>query len=319
LIVAAVIIAYVLGLLGSGASVLGRPTLASSALALVSGALAVAIAAFIFGTFASFFGGKGNFALGLAATTLAFVPAYVGQALSGLPWIGWLLSLGLAIYALVLLWRIIPIYLQVPVGKRAAHYISSLVACIVASLVLSSIIGVGVFGGARNASFGGLSSTGSGTGIGGGSTATSTNGFLGGLARQGELIAAAEEDRYDPPRNGELTEQQVREFIRVMDRFGEVSNEREQRLKEIAERADRDEQVSLRELGNVFSSVTEIAGFSTAEIEIVKSAGGNWAEHNWVKESLRTAWLQKDINDTVAHNYALYQEYEDQLAEHIAQ
>jgi hypothetical protein len=217
------------------------------------------------------------------------------------------------------LWRIIPIYLQVPVGKRAAHYISSLVACIVASLVLSSIIGVGVFGGARNASFGGLSSTGSGTGIGGGSTATSTNGFLGGLARQGELIAAAEEDRYDPPRNGELTEQQVREFIRVMDRFGEVSNEREQRLKEIAERADRDEQVSLRELGNVFSSVTEIAGFSTAEIEIVKSAGGNWAEHNWVKESLRTAWLQKDINDTVAHNYALYQEYEDQLAEHIAQ
>jgi hypothetical protein len=32
---------------------------------------------------------------------------------------------------------------------------------------------------------------------------------------------------------------------------------------------------------------------------------------------LRTAWLQKDINDTVAHNYALYQKYEDQLAEHI--
>jgi hypothetical protein len=36
-----------------------------------------------------------------------------------------------------------------------------------------------------------------------------------------------------------------------------------------------------------------------------------------VRESLRTAWIQKDINDAVAHNYRLYQEYEEDLAEHI--
>jgi hypothetical protein len=57
---------------------------------------------------------------------------------------------------------------------------------------------------------------------------------------------------------------------------------------------------------------------STAEIEIVKSAGGNWAEHQWVRQTLRTAWLQKDINDAVAHNYALYQEYEEELRDYIA-
>jgi hypothetical protein len=307
LIVAAAVVAYVLGLLGSGVSLLGiRPTLASSLLSIVTGGIAVAVVAFIFSAFASFFGGKGTFALGLAATTLAFVPAYIGQALSGLPWIGWLLSIGLAIYALVLLWRIIPIYLEVPDGKRAAHYIASLVACVVVFLVLSTILGGALFGRAGNPSIGTQSGT-------------PTSGFLGGLARQGELMTAAEEDRYDPPSDGELTERQVREFVRVMERFAEVSIEREQRLKEIAERAERDEQVSLRELGNVFSGVAEIAGLNTAEIEIVKSAGGNWAEHQWVKESLRTAWLQKDINDTVAHNYALYQEYEDQLAEYITQ
>jgi hypothetical protein len=32
---------------------------------------------------------------------------------------------------------------------------------------------------------------------------------------------------------------------------------------------------------------------------------------------LRTAWLQKDINETVEHNYALYQEYEEQLRDTI--
>ena len=63
------------------------------------------------------------------------------------------------------------------------------------------------------------------------------------------------------------------------------------------------------------SGVTEAAGLSTVEIGVVKSAGGNWAEHQWVKESLRTAWLQKEGNDTIARNYALYQQYEDQLAD----
>jgi hypothetical protein len=305
LIIAAVVVAYVLGLLGSGVSLLGRPTLASSLLGIVTGAIAVAVVAFIFSAFASFFGGKGTFALGLAATTLAFVPAYIGQALSGLPWIGWLLSIGLAIYALVLLWRIIPIYLEVPDGKRAAHYIASLVACVVVFLVLSTILGGALFGRAGNPSIGTQSGT-------------PTSGFLGGLARQGELMTAAEEDRYDPPSDGELTERQVREFVRVMERFAEVSIEREQRLKEIAERAERDEQVSLRELGNVFSGVAEIAGLNTAEIEIVKSAGGNWAEHQWVKQQLRTARIQQgDGSEAIAHNYELYQEYADELGEDL--
>jgi hypothetical protein len=58
---------------------------------------------------------------------------------------------------------------------------------------------------------------------------------------------------------------------------------------------------------------------STIEIEIVKSAGGNWAEHQWVKQTLRTAWLQKDVNDTVARNYALYEEYEDELRDFVVE
>jgi hypothetical protein len=59
-------------------------------------------------------------------------------------------------------------------------------------------------------------------------------------------------------------------------------------------------------------------GMNTIELEIVKSAGGNWAEHEWVKNTLRTAYIQKDINEAVAHNYALYQEYEDELQAIVA-
>jgi hypothetical protein len=312
LIIASAVIAYVLSLLGSGASLFGlRPTLSGLVLVIVWGAIAAALVAFIFGAFASFFGGKGGFALGLAATTLAFVPGYVGRALSGLPWIGWLIGLGFAIYSLVLLWRIIPLYLEVLDGKRAAHYIVSLVVTIVVFLVLSTLVGGGMFGSGQ--AFERLSSTDRPQ------TSTAGAGLFGGVTRQAELIAAAEEDRYAPPANGEIMERQVQEFIRVMERVGDALSDREQRIREIAERAEANQQVSLRDLGSVMSGMAEVAGLSTAEIEIVKSAGGNWAEHQWVKESLRTAWLQRDINASVARNYALYQRYEAQLSRYIAQ
>ncbi len=313
LILASTVLAYLIGLTSSDASFCGqfRPTLTSSALNLVIGAIAAAVVAYIFSYFAGVFGGKHNFALGLAATSLAFVPGYVGSALSWLPWIGTLLSLGLGIWGLILLWRIIPIYLEVPDGKRATHYIVSLVTCIVLSLLLATVVGGSLYGSGAGSAFDGVS--------GGDSSSSGPGGMFGGIARQAELIAAVEEDRYDPPRDGELTDSQVQEFIRVMQRTSEAMTDKAERLQEIAEKADKNEQVSLSDVGDMMSDMTEIAGVNTAEIEVVKSGNGNWAEHQWVKESLRTAWLQKDINETVAHNYALYQKYEEQLAEHITQ
>jgi hypothetical protein len=41
----------------------------------------------------------------------------------------------------------------------------------------------------------------------------------------------------------------------------------------------------------MMSGMTEVAGLQTTEIEVVMSTGGNWAEYQWVRESLRTAWI----------------------------
>jgi hypothetical protein len=84
-------------------------------------------------------------------------------------------------------------------------------------------------------------------------------------------------------------------------------------MRDLAERADRDEQLSMREMGEMMSGATQVMGLNTIEIEVVKSGGGNWAEHQWVKESLRTAYVQQDINEAVKHNFDLYKEYEDEL------
>ena len=309
LIVTSVVLAYLIGLTGSDVSAFGlRPTLMSSLLTLVTSAITAAVVAFIYSAIAGSFGGKSDFALGLAATTLAFVPGYLGQALNWLPWIGFLVAIGLFIYSLVLLWRILPLYLEVPAEKRAVHYIVSLIACAVVMFILGAVVNRALYGSIA----GPMGSQASLTTVDGG-------GMFGGVARQAELIAAAQEDRYSPPDDGELSERQVKEFIRVQDRVSEIQEEKAEQLKKLAEKADKDQTLSMRELGQMMSSATEVSGFQTTEIEVVKSAGGNWAEHVWVRDALRTAWMQKDINDAVKHNYELFKEYEDELEHYIVQ
>lgn len=313
LIVISALAAYVFGFLGSDVSIFGRfrPTIVSTLLGMIMAAIAAGVIAFIVSALAGAFGGKNNFALGLAATTFAFIPGYLGQAITWLPWIGGLLALGLFIYALVLLWKIIPVYLDVPEGKRVGHYILSLVAVIAAMFLLSMTVGRILMPSMTGPDFAAVSDTGR-------SNPAAESGMFSGMARQAELMAAAEEDRYDPPSDGRLSKAQVNEFIRVMDRTAELTRQQEDRLREIAEKADNDEEVSFRDLGKMMSGISEVAGLQTAEIEVVKSAGGNWAEHQWVRETLRTAWIQKDINENVAHNFELYQNFEDQLSEYIA-
>jgi hypothetical protein len=310
LIVASAIIAYLLGFLSTGTSIFGlaRPTLVWTLLQILMGAVVAGLVALIFSALAGAFRGKSSFALGLAATTLAFVPGYVGRALSPLPWIGVLVALGLFVWSLVLLWRIIPIYLEVPDSTRSAHYIVSLLACIVAWFIVSTVIGGMMYE----------------AGAGRGMTSLSSNdgevrgGVFGAATRQAELMAMAEEDTYRPPADGKLTERQVQAFIRVVDRAGELRAEKDKQLQGIAKKADEKEEMSFSDFGQMMGGMMDLAGLQTTEIEVVKSGGGNWAEHQWVGESLRSAWIQKDINDSVAHNYRLYRQYEEALAEYIA-
>lgn len=156
-IVAAMFSAWLIGLLTSDLSLFGgRPTLLSTLLSIVGAAAAIAVATFVFTTLAGVFGGKRDYALGFAALSLALVPAYVGQALSSLPWIGWLTALGLAIFGLVQLWRIIPLYLEVPQDKRVAHYVVSLLAIIGFMIVVSALIGPDEFVRPAGSAFSGL-------------------------------------------------------------------------------------------------------------------------------------------------------------------
>lgn len=311
LIIITGVLGYIIGFFGADSSMLGiRPTLVYTLVSMLMAAIAAGVVAFIVSALAGMLGGKASFAHGLAATSLAFVPGYFGQALSWLPWIGSLLALALVIYALVLLWRIIPLYLDIPDSKRTIHYVVTLIATFVAMIIVSMVMRPLIA-----PTMPGMPSLSESTSDSG---PTGIGGLMGEAMRQGELVAAAEEDRYAPPADGKVSESQVREVARVAQRATEIMEEKGERIRELAERADNDEELSISEMSEVMGSASTMMGMNTIELEVVKSAGGNWAEYEWVKNALRTAYVQKDINEAVAHNYALYQEYEDELQAVIA-
>jgi len=305
LIIASAILAYVLGLFAADGSMFGmfRPTILSTVGQIIMGALGAGAFAFVLAAFAGTFGGKNNFAHGLAAMTLAFVPGYIGQGLAWLPWIGGLLAFGLGIYSMVQLWKIIPIYLEVPDSKRAIHYVASFVATIIVMVILSRVFAPLMPSPSMEDAFGPA-----------GASSSSSEGMFGDIGRQAALIAEVEKDSYTPPADGKITERQVEDFVSVMEVVNKKMGEAIERMEALAEETEEDDGLSAKNFGAMMRGMTEAGGISTIEMETVKADGGNWAEHKWVQEAIWTAKYQQQGNDAVVHNFALYEKYADQLS-----
>ena len=116
---------------------------------------------------------------------------------------------------------------------------------------------------------------------------------------------AAASDVYDPPSDGELTEKQVQNYIGVTAKTRTLQERLSASWQEMEDKEP--------SLTDVMSGVGGALRMSTAEMEVVKSGGGNWAEHQWVKNQLETARIQQDLNSTTEHNYRLFLKYQDDI------
>lgn len=105
---------------------------------LIGGLLGLALSGAVFGLLAGSFGGVNSFDNGFAAVSLAAVPAYAGDILGTVPFIGWLIRLALGIYTLVLLYRCLPVFLGIPQEKRAGHFVVGIIVLIVIYALISA-------------------------------------------------------------------------------------------------------------------------------------------------------------------------------------
>lgn len=310
LIVVSAVVSYILSLVFGDSAMFQslRPTLGTTLISIVLGAIAAGIVAFIFGTMAGVFGGKGSFPLALAATTLAFVPGYVGQALSWLPWIGTLLAIGLAIFALVQLWKIIPIYLEVPDSKRAMHYIVSLVVVIVVMLIIGKFVNPMIYGDAADSPFGSVSGL--------SDSDQPSGGLFSNVGRAAAIMEEAQKHSYTPPDDGKVSQKQMREYVAVMAIVNEDRAEKMKKIQELDEKTDGGENISISDIGTMADAMSTVGPISTLEMETVMDRGGNWAEHQWINESIRTAMMRRQGTDAIEHNFELFKQYREQLYAH---
>jgi hypothetical protein len=105
--------------------------------------LGIVIFAFVTAFLAGTFGGVNNFNRAFAMTSLLAVVGYTGSVLATLPWIGWILSLGVAIYTLVLFYRDVPVFLDVPTDKRVVHLVATIVVVAVVNFLIALALGGG--------------------------------------------------------------------------------------------------------------------------------------------------------------------------------
>jgi len=282
------------------------------------------IAVFVFNYMAGVFKGKSNFQRAFAAVTLAAIPSWLAGIVAALVpgFIGIFVALAGGILSLVFMYKIMPLALEVPDEKRIVHFIVSIVI-----IIVLNIIAGGIFGGAAIATNPGSFATStpfsqsnshSSQSNSRSSQANTGSGVFGEIERQGRLMEAADADRYEPPEDGKLTFTQVVGFTRVLKKtkalHADYTKEVEAFSKEMEEKEARGETPSIADMSKDYSGIGSAFSANNAEMEIVKSAGGNWAEHNWVRSQLRTAYIQQgEGSEEIEHNYKLYDKYREEI------
>ena len=313
LIVANVLLSLLLSRIVGGFAYYGYHSsfLVALTMGLVMAVVGFTIAVLIFNFLAGPFKGKPDFSRAFAAVSLAFIPAWIAGIIGSLiPWAGILIALAGGILSLVYIYKIMPLALELPDGTRLAHFIVSLVVIIILNMIVGAFLGRGMMD--SNLPLAGFSP---GEGA---QSVTGNSGFLGELQRQGELMEQAGSDVFDPPEDGKLSEGQVEFYVSVLRKTSALHEQYAADMKRLSEEIEAKKQAgedpSPSDLTKLYSGAGKAMSANNAEMEVVKTAGGNWAEHLWVKQQLRVANVQQgDGPEPIAHNYALYLEYEDQL------
>lgn len=338
LIIASAIAAFLMSTVLADNSMfsLFKPTLKSTLIGMLGSLLMAGLVAAIIGSLSGVFGGKTSIALGLAATTLAFIPGYLAQVVAWIPWIGGILSVGLGIFSLVLLWKIIPLYLEVPDGKRAAHYVVSLLATVIVGFLLSMAVMPDDYAKTADSPFADISasagisqsvlngvSDSDGSSPSSSANASSTEsagpaGMMSGAASAAEIMRSVAKDRYTPPADGKLTEEQVLAYLSYIAAAGEDYRKKKELIDAVSKDVEKDGDVTMSDISNMMKAANAGGGIAVIEMKAVKAGGGNWAEHQWVRQTLVAAGRMQDANETTAHNYALFQKYDAAIMRGIA-
>ncbi len=328
--VTAVLSALLLKIFGYHLPMVGviRPSLTDMLLQMVGTVViylvSIAVLGWIAAYLAGMLGGKNDPARAIAMLFWISVPSMLGQILGTLPMVGWIMSLGLGIYSLVLLYRAIPVFLEVPLSDRVKHFIFFLIAAFAVSVVLGMTIGRiftprDMMQNIRPDIMLPQTTEGKSTVTSSAAhTAKSENpveDYVKSMSKgdyDKEVIRKSAEDRFSPPADGRLTPEQVNRFLELVQKVKTVEKEQAEKLKQKYDRKEKSEDFSV---SDIFNGLKDFTSLATLEMKVVKTNGGNWAEYQWVKDRVREAYYTPSLNETTAYNATLLKGKEALLKE----
>jgi hypothetical protein len=97
-----------------------------------------------------------------------------------------------------------------------------------------------------------------------------------------DLMKQVADDKYDPPKDGKLTETQVQMYLKVREHEKAIAKVALQNANEHAKAADASKN-SLSGVMEGFKTMSAAAEFATADIRAAKDLGYNTQEYLWVK------------------------------------
>ena len=328
--VTAVLSALLLKIFGYHLPMVGviRPSLTDMLLQMVGTVviylISIAVLGWIAAYLAGMLGGKNDPARAIAMLFWISVPSILGQILGTLPMVGWIMSLGLGIYSLVLLYRAIPVFLEVPVSDRVKHFIFFLIAAFAVSVVLGMTIGRiftprDMMQNIRPDIMLPQTTEGKSTVTPSAAhTAKPENpveDYVKSMSKgdyDKEVIQKSAEDRFSPPADGRLTPEQVNRFLELAQKVKTVEKEQAEKLKQKYDHKEKSEDFSV---SDIFNGLKDFTSLATLEMKVVKTNGGNWAEYQWVKDRVREAYYTPSLNETTAYNAKLLKGKEALLKE----
>jgi hypothetical protein len=285
--------------------------------------ISIVILGWIAGYLAGIFGGKNDMGKALAMVFWISIPSLAGQVLGTLPYVGWIIALGLGLYSLVLLYKAIPLFLNVPLEERVKHFILFMIGAFVVSVLL-------------NMSLGRLFTSENmiqniqpdivkevNTPVVEHKTSEKKTvkpenpleDYVKSMTKgdyNKEVVEATAQDTFTPPEDGKLRKEQVEQFLILAQKVKKVEQEQASKLKEKYEKKEKSDNFSISDF---FNGLKDISNMATLELKVVKANGGNWAEYQWVKDRIREAYYTPSLSPITEYNAALLKGHEDILKE----
>lgn len=104
-----------------------------------------------------------------------------------------------------------------------------------------------------------------------------------------DLMKEVANDKYDPPKDGKLTDAQVQMYLKVREHEKDIAKVARQQLEQHADAAKKAGEKSLSGLMEGFKGLSSAAEFATADIRAAKDLGYNTQEYMWVKGQILAA------------------------------